>query len=139
MRSQLHTLDHRDRERRDRRERVRLVDLTFSLDQQLGAAVRNHVTPTGTGVRLTYAATGATNVRIELDSATVSYCYGLPTETGASGSTLSIPYTAFARRCWDTSQAVAYTKEPIEQVSLTAPGGLVPHDYVLKLLELEEY
>jgi hypothetical protein len=39
---------------------------------------------------------------------------------------------------WDSSMAVAYTKEAIELVSLTAPGGLEPHDYVLKLLKLEE-
>jgi hypothetical protein len=116
-----------------------LVGLSFSLNQLLGAMNRQSVVPTGTGVTLTYAATGATNVRIELDSATTSYCYGLPTETGPDGSTLNVPYTAFARRCWDASQAVTYAKEPIEQVALTAPGGLEPHDYVLKLLKLEEY
>jgi hypothetical protein len=116
-----------------------LVSLSFSLDQPLGATSRGTLTPTGTGVTLTYAATGATNVRIELASATVSYCYGLPTETGPDGSTLNVPYTAFARRCWDPSQAVGYVREPIEKISLTAPGGLMPHDYVLKLLKLEEY
>jgi hypothetical protein len=116
-----------------------LVNLSFSLAQLLGATNRGDVTPTGTGLTLTYAATGATNVRIEIASATVSYCYGLPTETGPNGSTLDVPYTAFARRCWDASQAVQYAKEPIEKISLTAPGGLVPHDYVLKLVKVEEY
>jgi hypothetical protein len=116
-----------------------LVDITFSLNQLLGATTRDTVVPTGTGITLTYAATGATNVRIELANATASYCYGLPTETGPDGSTLNVPYAAFARRCWDSSQAVAYANEPIEEISLTAPGGLEPHDYVLKLLKLEEY
>ena len=116
-----------------------LVGLHFGLSQPLGSTTRASVVPTGTGVTLTYAATGAKNVRIELVSSTLSYCYGLPTETGAEGSTLNVPYSAFARRCWDQTLAEPYLKEAIQEVALTAPGGLEPHDYVLKILKLEEY
>jgi hypothetical protein len=116
-----------------------LVNLSVSLNQILGSASKDTVVPTGSGLTLTYAATGATNVRIELSDATASYCYGLPAETGPDGSTLNVPYTAFEKKCWDPSLAVAYEHEPIEQIALTAPGGLEPHDYVLKLLYLEEY
>jgi hypothetical protein len=116
-----------------------LVNVGVTLNQVLGSTSIDSVIPTGNGLTLTYAATGATNVRIELASATASYCYGLPTETGSDGSTLDVPYTAFAKKCWDPTLAAAYTKEPIERISLTAPGGLEPHDYVLKLVKLEEY
>ena len=93
--------------------------LGFNLGQDNGATTVPTVTPTGTGVTVTFSATTATlPLRAQLSgTGSTFWCY---TITGASPAT--IPYAMFNTACWDGS-GTAYAKQPITNFELVVPGG----------------
>ena len=93
--------------------------LGFNLGQDNGATTVPTVTPTGTGVTVTFSATTATlPLRAQLSgTGSTFWCY---TITGASPAT--IPYAMFNTACWDGS-GTAYAKQPITNFELVVPGA----------------
>jgi hypothetical protein len=91
----------------------------FNLGQDNGASTVPTVTPTGTGVTVTFSATTATlPLRAQLSgTGSTFWCY---TITGASPAT--IPYASFNTACWDGS-GTAYAKQPITNFELVVPGA----------------
>jgi len=93
--------------------------LGFNLGQNAGSTTVPTVTPTGTGLTVTFSATTATlPLRVQLvGTGSTFWCY---TITGASPVT--IPYAMFNTACWDGS-GTAYAKQPITSIELVVPGG----------------
>ena len=98
---------------------VGVAYIGFNLGQDNGATTVPTVTPTGTGVTVTFSATTATlPLRAQLSgTGSTFWCFNI---TGASPQT--IPYGMFNTACWDNS-GTAYAKQPITNFELVVPGG----------------
>lgn len=98
-----------------------IVFMGFNVAQAAGAATKGTVTPTGTGLVVTYTNTSATPVvRFQIQSgssASTRWCAPL------TGSPATIPYTSFNTECWEGGAGVAYAKQAIDQAMLVIPGG----------------
>jgi hypothetical protein len=98
--------------------------LGFNLMQDLDVTTAGNITPTGTGVTVSYTNGGGSELRVQLggpNAATLAaerWCYTL---AGSSG-TVNIPYTSFRTECWDTI-GVAYAGEPLQTIQLLVPGN----------------
>jgi hypothetical protein len=96
-----------------------VVFLGFNLAQNIDSTTSTMVSPTGTGLTVSFSATTATlPLRVQLSTASGTFwCY---TVTGTSPVT--IPYASFNTACWDNS-GTAYGKQPIQNIELVVPGG----------------
>jgi hypothetical protein len=93
--------------------------LEFNVGQEATGTAAAQVSPTGTSVTFTFAASiGNLPLRAQLNAgASAFWCY---TITGPSPVT--IPYAAFNTACWDNS-GTAYAKQPIQSIGFSVPGG----------------
>jgi hypothetical protein len=96
----------------------------FNANQVPGMATPGSVTPTGTGLTVSFTKTGTFPLRVQIQAvgggtdATKRWCY---TVTGASPVT--IPYAMFNTECWEGGAGTAYAKQPLEAVLLLVPGN----------------
>ena len=81
------------------------------------------VTPTGSGVTVTFTATDGDAAAARSAERHGSRRSGA-TQSPAS-SPVTIPYASFNTMCWDTAAvgAAAYAKQPITNFELVVPGG----------------
>lgn len=110
--------------------------LGFNLKQQLGASAKMTVTPTGTGIAVTYGNAGASEiVRVQISSgsaAATRWCAPLAT----SGAV--IPYSMFNTQCWEGGAGTAYAKQPIDTLQLIVPGGAAEAPLDIALTGIKE-
>ena len=110
--------------------------LGFNIAQNVNSTSSISVSPTGTGLTVSFSAsTGGLPVRVQLSTAgSTFWCY---TTTGASP--VNVPYASFNTACWDNS-GTAYSKQPIQSIQLVVPGGATATSGVnLTLLSVKEY
>jgi len=110
--------------------------LGFNVGQETTSTTPTLVTPTGTGITVSFTATtGGLPLRVQFSSGSSSFwCY---TVTGASP--VNIPYSQFNTACWDNS-GTPYTKQPIQSIQLLVPGGATATSGVSVMLNsLKEY
>lgn len=109
--------------------------LGFNLAQDNGSMTKGVVTPTGTGVKVTFSATTSTlPLRAQISSGSTFWCF---TITG--GSPAMIPYASFNTACWDNS-GTAFGKVPIDNFELVVPGGMTATSGVsVTLSGVQEY
>jgi hypothetical protein len=96
----------------------------FNLGQTVGAAgAPPPVTPTGTGLTVTFtASTGGLPLRLQLGADTTGSVFWCYTVTAPASGSVTVPYAMFNRTCWDNAGA-AYNKEPIVSFQMVVPGG----------------
>jgi hypothetical protein len=115
---------------------VGVAYLGFNLKQALGATAKMPVTPTGTGIAVTYGNVGASAiVRVQISAgsaATTRWCATLAT----SGAV--IPYTMFNTECWEGGAGTAYAKQPIDTLQLIVPGGAAEAPLDIQLTAIQE-
>lgn len=98
--------------------------LAMNLNQAPGDTVLGTVSPTGSGVTVSFSNPGGSPLRVQIQGpngatdATDRWCYEL---AGASGS-VTIPYGSFNTECW-TNTGYAYAGEPLEALILLVPGS----------------
>jgi hypothetical protein len=96
--------------------------LGFNIGQNNSGGAAAAVTPTGSGITVTYTNTGnAPVVRVALNAdanGTTSYC------AAVTSSPATIKYSAFTQQCYNTTPGPAYTKTGIVSVQLSVPGAM---------------
>lgn len=95
--------------------------LGFALDQDpMLDAPEGLVSPSGSGLTISYVNTGSSSLRVQISDGTTRWCYdGL---TGTDG-TVTIPYTSFNTECWVGGSGDYYLGQPISTVQLVMPGA----------------
>jgi hypothetical protein len=92
--------------------------LGVNVNQDAASSTTGTLTPTGTGLIVSFAATtGGLPFRVQVGSSSTTWCY---TVTGTSPVT--IPWSSFNTMCWDGTGG-AYAKQPISNIQLIVPGG----------------
>jgi hypothetical protein len=114
-----------------------VVGLGFNVNQVGGATTGSPLTPTGTGIKVTFSeSAGTLPFRVQLrDEATgTGYCYT------ATGTSAMIPYGSFNTKCYDSPpDGVAYAKTPFTSVQILIAGGMTAASYSMSLVSVQEY
>jgi hypothetical protein len=114
-----------------------VVFLGFNVNQAAGAAAKGTVTPTGTGLTVTFTNTGASPVvRAQISSGSSDATRWCATATSGT----PIPYAMFNTKCWDTAAvgAAAYAMQPIDTVQLVLPGGEADAPFDITLVSVTD-
>ncbi len=109
--------------------------LAFNLGQtNAGGTTNTSVTPTGTGLTITYTASVPSGlpVRIQITDGTNTWC------AAATSSPANIPYASFAEACYNTPPGTAYAKNPINAIQLQVAGGTGSGAYTLTITSITE-
>ena len=114
------------------------VLLGFSLNQAAGGTTKGTVTPTGTGIQLSYSVAGPKPLRLILKtgSSPSSYCVNL---TGSTDIDYQVPYTMFNSDCTGSGTGESYGKSPISEIQAEVPGGSASTGFGIALGSLKEY
>jgi hypothetical protein len=113
------------------------VFLGVNLNQAPSDSTIGTVTPTGSSLVVTFSSSGPP-MRVQLQApggssdATKRWCAPLT----ASGT--AIAYSSFTTECWDGGNQVAYTKQPLEAILITTPGGETEASFDVTLTGLAE-
>jgi hypothetical protein len=114
-----------------------VVGLGFNVNQVGGATTGSPVTPTGSGIMVSFSeSAGSLAFRVQLrdESTGTGYCYN------ATGTSAMIPYGSFNTKCYDTpADGVAYAKTPFTSVQILIAGGMAATSYSMSMMSVKEY
>jgi hypothetical protein len=115
-----------------------VVGLGFNINQTGGATTGSPLAPTGNGLMVSFAETGAASMkfRVQLrdDSTGTSYCYN------ATSSPVMIPYSSFNTKCYDTTpDGSPYAKTAFTSVQILIAGDAAAAAFTMSLTNVTEY
>lgn len=91
----------------------------FNIGQPASGGTEGSITPTGTGLTVTFSNGTGTPLRLQIangDSAAQRWCADITT------SPAQVPYTSFNTTCWAPTTGTAYSKTPIKAIQIIVPG-----------------
>src|SRR5262249_28055823 len=109
-----------------------VVGICFNVNQLGGATTGSPLTPTGTGIKISFSESApwhSFRVQIRYECSGTGYCYN------ATGTSAMIPYGSFNTKCYDTpADGVAYAKTPFTSVQILIAGGMTATAYSMTMM-----
>ena len=114
-----------------------VVGVGFNIGQDASASTGSNVTPTGTGINVSFTeSAGSNEFRINLvDASGMAWCF---VGTASAGSAM-VPYPSFKYQCWSGGAGTAYAKQPIASIAIQTIGGAANQAFTMTLKSVTEY